>query len=330
MTDVTDESNNHSIIHIINSLSPVLKEFAKKIQKKNRTGQDVCVRDFPELKTGTFRQRIRRLKEKGLIIPVIKGTFCHYKIKGENTGRTKRIVTHEGMGIGTNMQEIINEASKQIPSIHDIKMKFPSKQLYKNAIKNGAVVNPKNKGIFLDKIMLIKDIYAKITIYPETVLVDLSCTWNPIIYDIRGAQELLGHLALFQYYLYSTFKTRDIPESLDWIVTYYHLNQDGQTIFLDESFHRTVSDMVGGFSRVYAKRFPDKSLRMRLERIITPECTVRTQVNDMNNVGNYLYSDDEDISKLMPSHILASNKLGAIIQKQASLYNPTHYVATFI
>jgi hypothetical protein len=316
--NVTDQSNNHSI----NSLSPVLREFAKKIQRINRTGQDACVRDFPELKKNAFRQRIKRLKEKGLIITVIKGTFAHYKIKGENTGRTKRTVTHEGMGVGTNMQEIINEASKQIPTIHDIKIKFPSTQLYKNAVKKGMISNSSNKGIFLDKLPLAKDIYAKIAIYPKSVSVDISCTWEPIIYDIRGAQEFLGHLNLLQYYLYSTFNTHDVPDYLGWVVTHYHLNQDGQTEFSDELFHRTISDMTGGFIRMYAKRFPDKSLRMRLERIITPECTVRSQVNDMNNLGNYLYSDDEDISKIMPSQILASNKLGEIVQKQASLYNP--------
>jgi hypothetical protein len=316
--NVTDQSNTHSI----NSLSPTLKEFAKKIQIKNRLGQDVCVRDFPELKKNTFRQRIRRLKDKGLIITVIKGTFAHYKIKGENTSRTKRTVTHEGMGVGANMQEIINEASKQIPTIHDIKIKFPSTQLYKNAIKKGMDVNPSNKGIFLDKLPLVKDIYAKIAIYPETVTIDLSCTWEPIIYDIRGAQELLGHLNLLQYYLYSTFNTHDVPESLDWVVTHYHLNQDGQTEFTGEAFERTISDMVGGFIRIYAKRFPDKSTRIRLERIITPECTVKAQVNDMQNVGTYLDLEKRDISNIMPSQILSLNQFAETVSRMSLMHNP--------
>lgn len=318
---VTDESNNHSI----NSLSPILKEFAKNGQRFNRTGQDFCVRDFPDIEKGTFRQRIRRLKQKGLIITTIKGTFSYYKIKGENTGRTKRTVTHEGMGVGANMQEIINEASKQIPTIHDIHIKFPSQQLYKNAIKTKIKVNPQNKGIILDKLTLTKDIYAKIIIYPKIVTVDISCTWEPIIYDIRGAQEFLGHVEIIRAYLFSEFKTRDMPNSLDWIITQYHLNQDGQTEFSDESFNRSISDMTGGFMRTYAKRFPDNTLKMRLERISTPDCSIKEQVEDMKRMGNYLYSDFEDLSKLMPSQILAYNKLGEIIQRQASLYNPNHY-----
>lgn len=81
---------------------------------------------------------------------------------------------------------------------------------------------------------------------------------------------------------------------------------------------------------MYAKRFPDKSLRMRLDRIITPECTVRTQINDMNNLGNYLYSNEDDLTKILPTQILANNRIVSVIQKQASLYNPVHYGVTFI
>jgi len=315
---VTDQSNKYSI----NSLPPKLQEFVKKGIRINRLGQDFCFRDFPELEHGNFRQTINRLRIRGLIVTTTKGWISHYKIKGENTGRAKRTVTKEGMVVGTNMQEIINEASTQIPTIHDIKIKFPSTQLYKNAVKKGMNVNSSNKGIFLDKQTLAKDIYAIIAIYPETVTIDLSCTWQPIIYDIRGAQELLGHLNLLQYYLYSTFNTHDVPESLDWIVTHYHLNQDGQTEFTGESFERTISDMVGGFIRIYAKQFPDNSTRMRLERIITPECTVKAQVNDMQNVGKYLDSEKRDISNIMPSQILSLNQFAETVSRMSLMHNP--------
>lgn len=322
---VTDESNGLRI----EDLSPKLQEFVRKGRAKNRLGQDFCHKDFPELGGNLFRQNIFKLRKKGWIDSSVVGVLGWYKIKGEYTGWKNKRITHEGMGVGNNMQEIINEASKQIPSIHDIKIKFPSKQLYKNAIAQGMIPNEHNKGIFLDEFTISDDIYAKIGIYQETVTIDLSCTMKPIIYDFRGAQEFLGHLNLLQYYLYSSFKTHDIPDYLDWIVTHYHLNQNGQTEFSDKSFHRTISDMVGGFIRIYAKMFPDNSNKMRLERIITPECTVRAQLNDMSNLGNYLYSDEEDLSKIMPTQILAYNRLGTIIQKQASLYHPTYYGATF-
>jgi len=107
------------------------------------------------------------------------------------------------------------------------------------------------------------------------------------------------------------------------------LNQDGITEFSDVQFHRTISDITGGFIRLYAKKFPDGTNRMRCERIFTPKCSVREQLGDMRNFGNFLYSDKEDLSKIMPSQILGFNKLGRIIERQASLYNPSSGVFCF-
>ncbi|WP_428324918.1 hypothetical protein [Nitrosopumilus sp.] len=317
--NVTDQCNELRI----EDLPPKLQEIVIHGRKKNRLGQDFCFRDFPYLSHGAFRQRIHRLRNLGWIVPTSSGWISFYKIKGEYTGRTRRTVTNEGMVVGTNMQEIINEASKQIPTIHDIKIKFPSKQLYKNVIKIGMTPNSSNKGVFLKKYALGQDISAKIAVYPETVTVNLSCTWNPIIYDIRGAQEFLGHMETLRAFLFHNYKTDDIPNSLDWTVTHYHLNQDGQIEFSDESFHRTISDMVGGFIRAYAKRFPDKSYRMRLERIITPQCSLKKQIEDMQNVGNYLESEKRDISNIMPGEILSLNQFAKTVTKMSSMYNPS-------
>ena len=171
--NVTNRNNEYSV----NSLSPKLKEIVIKGRRINRMGQLFCRKDFPEIKNdNTFRQNIYRLRKQGWIITPIRGWLSHYRIRGEHVGNERRTVTHEGMGVGTNMQEIINEASKQIPAIHNIKMKFPSKQLHKNAIKNGMTTNPSNNGILLDKLTLSRDIYAKISIYPEIVSVDIGCT----------------------------------------------------------------------------------------------------------------------------------------------------------
>ena len=323
---VTNESNEYSI----SQLPPKLKEFVKRAQVIHRLRDDFCFRDFPELTHGAFRQNVSRLRKLGLIVTTVKSWFSYYKIKGEHTGRTRRTVTNEGMGVGTNMQEIINEASTQIPTMHDIKIKFSSNQLYKNAVKQGMIPNKQNKGIFLETITLSRDVYAKVAIYPTTVSIDIGCTWEPIIYDIRGTQELIGHLNLLHYYLYSTFHTHDVPESLDWIVTHYHLNQDGQTEFTGKPFERTFSDIVGGFSRMYTKRFPDGTHRIRSERIFTPNTSVKNQIEDMQNVGKFIHSDKRDISNIMPSQILSLNHFVESFEKMQSMYNSMHSGATFI
>jgi len=325
---VTDESNGLRV----EDLSPKLQEFVRKGRRINRLGQPFCVKDFPELrkdkndkKCNLFRQTIYKLRKLGWIVTVIKGWYCYYRITGENTGYEKRMITQEGMEVGTNMQDIINESSKQIPAMHDIKIKFSSKQLYKNAIKKGLTPNPQNKGIFLEKLTLARDVYAQIAIYPELVTLDISCTWEPFIYDIRGAQEFIGHVAIIYSYLVGEYQCDDFPESLDWVTTQYHLNQDGQTEFSDPKFRRTISDITGGLIREYAKRFEGKKPILRSERIFTPNCTIKELLNDMEKVGKFLYSDDFNISHLLPSQILGLNAFAQVVKQKSSYYNPTHY-----
>lgn len=324
---VTDQNNEYNI----NSLSPKLREFVRKAIRINRMGHDFCRADFPEIKKdSTFRQTIFKLRKLGLIVTVSNGWFAYYRIKGEYTGFERKDITHEGMGVGTNMKNIINETSKQIPSIHDIKIEFNSADTHRNAVKSGRVPNSKNQGIFESKIYVSGHSYVKIAIYPKKVVFDIGTTYYPVVYDLRGALKLIKSVTIVEDYLIMKYKPKDLPNCLDWIVTHYHLNQDGQQEFSGVPYHRTIADISGGFIREYSKRFPDGTTRERKERIITPECTVKTQLNDMNNLGNYLYSDKEDLSKIMPTQILGFNRLGSIIQKQASVYNPIHTGVIFL
>ena len=309
----------------VNNLSLGETEILEKGIQINRIGFDFVCYDFGKDRQNWFRQNLHKLRKRGLIVRAGDGRPCSYRIKGEYTGWERKDITHEGMGVGTNMKNIINETSKKIPSIHDIKIEFKSEDTYRNAIKLGKIPNPKNKGIFEKKLWVSGHSYAKIAIYPKKVVMDIATTYYPIVYDLRGALKLIKSVTIVEDYLITQYRPRDMPNNLDWVVIHYHLNQDGQTEFSGTLYHRTISDFTGGFIREYSKRFPDASTRERKERIITPETTVRNQVNDMNNLGNYLYSDKEDLSKIMPSQILAYNRLGTIIQKQASLYNSTHY-----
>jgi hypothetical protein len=315
---VTDENNT---LHN-NSLTPKLKKFVKRGREINRLRGAFCYKDFPDLTKSSFRQMILKLRKKGMIITVAKSNPCYYKIKGENIGWERKDITLEGMGVGTNMQYIINEASGQIPSLHDIKIKFPSTQLYKNAIKLGKIKNKQNGGIFEKNIPITNEITASIAIYPKTVTVELSTTYYPIIYDITGAQKLIEILTFIKTSLIEKYRAKDIPDTLEWIATHYHLNQDGQTEFSDKEFHRTISDITGGFIRIYAKKFPDGKCRMRVERIFTPDISIKDQINDLKNVGTYLYSEKNDISHILPAQMLALNKFASIVAKNTSVYNP--------
>jgi len=296
----------------------------------NRTGFDFTCFDFREEGQNWFRQHLYKLRKRGLIVRTVDGRPCSYRIKGENTGTERKDITLEGMGVGANMQQILNESSKQLPYLHDIKIKFSSKQLHRNAVKLGGVPHKDNKGIFEKDVYINRFITASIAIYPKSVSIDLASTYYPIIYDIRGAQELLEHLTFISIFLRSKYKAHDIPDPLDWIATHYHLNQDGLTELSDTEFHRTISDITGGFIRMYAKKFPDGTHRMRSERIFTPNIAIREQFHDMKNVGNYLYPNDGDVSNIIPSQVLALNQFAKIVTKISSLYNPSSNGVTFL
>jgi len=241
-----------------------------------------------------------------------------YNMNGQMTRRGS--VSMESVTI---TQDAIDDASTQIPSLHDIKMKFDTIQLHKNALGRGEIKNTRNSGIFA-KMVLRKNVIAKISIYPSTTTIDISRTMEPLVYNSRGAQELIGHAERIRDHLYNNFGAEDMPDSLDWIVTQYHLNQDGKMKLSDNNYHRTLEDVTGGFIREYAKRFQD-GIRFRAERITTPNCTMKAQIQDMLNVGNYLDSDNHDISHIMPSQILALNAFARIVCKMSQTYNPSHH-----
>jgi len=145
---------------LVVDLSGGEREILERGIQINRTGFDFCCFDFSDHTQDWFRQYLCKLRKRGLIVRTLNGRPAFYRIKGENTGPERKDITLEGMGVGTNMQQIINEASKQIPQLHDIKIQFPSKQLHRNAIKKGKIPNKYNKGIFEKDFSLSQDLSA--------------------------------------------------------------------------------------------------------------------------------------------------------------------------
>jgi hypothetical protein len=181
-----------------------------------------------------------------------------------------------------------------------------------------------NKGFRLAKINLENGIYGVITTYPNTVLIEISCTRKPIIYDIRGAQEFIAYLSFIETFLNQKFDGIAIPHFLDWVAVHYHINQDGQTEFSDPIFRRTISDITGGFIRMYAKRFDNGKNHLRMERIIKPNCVIAKLIADMIGLDNYLHSNGDDLSNIMPSQILGLNRFAEIVARLAMMCNITY------
>ncbi len=279
------ESYNPNVTDILNSVKgKKLRQFATKAIQINQGGYDFDYSYFPEISQGKFRQNINRLGD--LIVKTVNSRPCSYKIKGFKVYGTRDDVTLEGMGVGTNMEEILREVRFQPPKVHDIKINFKS-NLHFILEKENYKVDPRNKRISLGEWNLQEHVYVNVSVYPDTVQLDIACSGKPIIYDIDGAQEFNAMLGrIYQIIMFHAMPYNLIMSRTgEWKITNYHFNRDGHQEYSGPKFHRTVKDFVGGIHRFYSKLFPDGRIRMRLEELQSPNCTVAEELSKMRKGG---------------------------------------------
>jgi len=278
-------NSNPNVTDILNSVrGKKLRQFATKAIEINQDGYDFDYSYFPELSQGKFRQNINRLGD--LIVKTVNSRPCSYKIKGFKVYGTRDDVTLEGMGVGINMEEILHDVRFQPPKLHDIKINFKS-NLHSILLKKDFKKDPTNSRISLGKWNLQEHVYVNVSVYPETVQLDISCSGKPIIYDLDGAQEFSAMLGrIYQNFVaYSLHYNPNIPRTGNWLVTNYHFNRDGHQEYSGPRYNRTIKDFVGGFHRFYSKLFPDGKIRMRWEVLKNPNCTVDEELAKMSKGG---------------------------------------------
>ncbi len=269
--------------------------FFERARKICEGGDDFSFDDFREITQGNFRQIILRNKDK--IERTNRSTFCSYRLKGYHTRGHSNNVTFEGMGVGSNMDEILKSVKGQPPMVHDLKINFKS-NLHSILEKKGHAVSTSNKRICLDRWPLGHSVHATISVYPKTVQIDVGCTLNAIIYDISGAQRFLIMLGRVYQIIVMYAQSDDLfmSQPQEWMITNYHFNKDGKNEYSGELFNRTVADFTGGLVRWYTKKWPDGKTRIRQEEIISVNRTVEEECNRM--MSQYTKNDWEKLNKL--------------------------------
>lgn len=257
------------------------KEFLKKAIDINLNGDLFCCDDYTMSKTN-FRQKIHELRE--IIECIVPGRPCYYHLKDiEYTGKKYDHITLRGMEVGKKMQRQLESLYKQPPAIHDIKLTFQCSELYNYFVNTRKQINPHNKGISYPMIRLNDHMVARVTVYPKTTVVDIGCTYKPIIYDPRGSLELVRILEKVRtgLELDGDAIVKTIPNPLDWTITQYHFNRDSAEEFSGPRFHITVDEFAVGFVRHYSKRFQDGKTRIRSEKIVSPNRIVKEEIEQM-------------------------------------------------
>lgn len=274
-----------------------LKWFENKARIINKMGVSFIKSDFPELTNDAFRQNIHRLGNK--VVKVIGGRYPNYRFFDINTGFEKPTVTLVGMRVGLEFEKLLLNAEHQYPQIHDVKLYFSSENLHSTLVANNFQVDPTNHGIMLPTIPLSEpneeeNTYAKVMVYPESVHIDIACTYLGIIYDIRGALRFVRMLEKIRNSLqkYSTAQSADIPDPLDWIITHYHFAKDGNISYAGERFEIKVEDFSAGLIRFYSKQFQNGQTITRLEQARTPKNTVKKEIETMEKIANNIANVD--------------------------------------
>lgn len=234
-----------------------------------------CVEDFRENGyTGTqFRQYIHQLKD--MIIIEKKSNPVFYKLKGIALSTHDKKITDKGMMVGVELLEYnLKQLKGLVAMMHDIALSFKSDNLHILLQNNGYFSSTSNHMIKLKHFFDELNSDVTFCIYPKSVQIHLSSTYNPIIHDPEGILKLgmiLGHVR--QYLIGKSQELANIPLCGDWIVYHYHLNKDGPACS-GKTFEITVSDFDSTMMRYYTKKMPDGTTKNRMEAIQTPNIHV--------------------------------------------------------
>lgn len=209
--------------------------------------------------------------------------FFNKKIINQSQIFDYNLETKAPEGMGADLIKHILDAEKATPALHDIKIKLSS-NLHSYLVEQGYVPHKNNKMIQLE----MKNTYyttVKFIVYPETILIDIGCSDEPITYLPAGATRLASLLAEAHYFLcaQSSHKAK-IDEIEKWELIHHHKNKDGKMTYEGDTFHIILEDALGGVTRAYSKHFSDGSTFVRIEEIRREKMPITKLLENMRNV----------------------------------------------
>jgi hypothetical protein len=277
---------------------------------------------------GTFRNIISRLVQEGLVEVSYKSNITFYTLRGVRFGKASISpmtgnhtgVARSSISISTPPPSVSSLSSnplyrilKDLPldksSVHDIRLRFNSPQIYLitfSAISDKSlgytgIINSRSKDILLPA-WKVRDLLIKATIHrTDTVSVMIGCSLNPISFDFKGIIRLTNALSIVEERIsrlvegsrnahgfgvinanvdfdISSSGRRSyhniIPPFSEWTVTMWHFGADALTEYSGEKFSVTWETAEDVLIRAYSKDLNDNRTRIRLERQEYPKATL--------------------------------------------------------
>ena len=264
------QNSNVKGVTLDHTYSKSIKQFVDKAYDINVKGQrPFCIVDYSNLSHTNFRRIIHKLGDNIERVGNSRPQF--YKLRGIKLPGDTRKITLEPMRVQTaEFEKILTTLTDQPAKIHDIKIRIDDSELHKMLLQKDCSKDTHNHSIKVNFDSIDNNVVTKILIYPNTIQVDIGCTYKPLIYNIKTIWYLHEHLSKISYHL-TGLSGVILPSVDNWIITHYHFNRDGSEAYNGQNFHYTVEDVNTGLIRFYSKLMKDGKKVPRLEQPRMPQ-----------------------------------------------------------
>lgn len=242
---------------------------------------------------GTFRNKISKLRNEGLVELVYNSGIAFYTLKGARIGKqTATSMTPYHIGVLLDHIHRVPNIRKHLlykcikhhrfnkAAVHDIHLKFIAAGLWSilfgNSTSQNITIDPYSKDIRLEK-RIINDLEIQVAIHhSDTVTVVIGCSSAPIVVDVYGVIRLSEALADIEDELNRMIEQQqqlasdsapniDIPNHMSWIVTRWDFGIDGLITYTGKEFFFSWQTSQNVLIIFYTKKWNENIHRVRVE-----------------------------------------------------------------
>lgn len=308
---------NNQLLHVYKRLVSRGRKFVNKAIRINQTGEPFTFMDFREISKNSFKQYVFQLRHYGLVETIRKTVYAYYRVRGFRLNDYWEKITMKPMGVSIRYNKGIdaneNDSNNkhdeiysylqdylsdlEFPALHNIRLHFYHDYLYEHIKSDYKVTSYHISYNDINKSFTIsphldwgKNIDSKVVVTPtRLVQVIIRNTLKPLALDENGIYELIAKLGEIKNYLDNY--SRDIPNVLDWLFVRADFGMDCKKplnrLFPTMEFR----DMAGALVRLYAKSWPDGNRRLRLEKVIAPNKTIKDTLEAVVNTKLQIYEE---------------------------------------
>ena len=251
------------------------------------------------MKPGTYRNKVCKLRKKGVIETYCNSNVAFHTLKGYRFGTNSVTDTHMGLSSVTNVipvtarnkmnnfHEYLNTLDSDKRSVHDIHLLFHVPDIWKIFAQNptyNTLMNTHSKDIILNS-EIIDDLKIQAILHhTDKVTVSVACSRLPITLDEQGITKLSCALTRTEerlsrkldecgQVLNGGYERIPIPDCNRWQVTMWHFGKDSPYEFVNKQYcltwglgRQVIRSYIKNISGKMIKRqekqeYPEKSLQ---------------------------------------------------------------------